>query len=88
VPSPGDFYRGVGPAEHCFAISPHDVNELAYYTRAIYVGATGDVAVALVGDQPGASVVFKAVPVGTVLPVCAKLVKSTGTTATQLVALV
>jgi hypothetical protein len=88
VPASGDYYRNPGPAERSFAITPHDTNELPYITRGIYVGATGDIAVGLVGDQAGTTVVLKAVPTGTVLPVCAKLVKSTGTTATLLIGLI
>lgn len=52
--------------------------------RAIYVGGTGDVSV---DDQDDAEVVFKAVPVGTILPISPKRVNSTNTTATLMVAL-
>jgi hypothetical protein len=49
----------------------------------LYVGGTGDVKVDLVG---GGTVTFKAVPVGTILPVQVTKVYATGTTATFLVA--
>ena len=52
--------------------------------RSLYIGVSGDVAVQTTED--GTSVVFKAVPVG-VLPVSAIRVMSTGTTATDIVAL-
>lgn len=51
--------------------------------RALYVGGTGDVAVRMYGDQT--TPIFKAVPVGAVLPISADQVLSTGTTATLLV---
>lgn len=57
-------------------------------TRAIYVGGTGDVAVIMWGDNTATAVVFKAVPVGTFLPINVQKVMSTNTTATQMVALV
>jgi len=52
--------------------------------RAIYVGGTGDVAVVTVG---GNAVTFKAVPVGTILPIEVNIIKSTGTTATLMLGL-
>ena len=38
-------------------------------------------------DGVGTAVVFTAVPVGTILPICVRRVRSTGTTASLLVAL-
>lgn len=52
-------------------------------TRALYIGVTGDVAVRMAG---GTSVTFKAVPVG-ILQVQVDMVKSTSTTATDMLAL-
>lgn len=72
------------PAEFGAAITPHNSNELAYYTRGIYVGSTGDVKVTTVG---GSTITFVGVPTGVILPVRAKIVFATGTTATSLVAL-
>ncbi len=51
--------------------------------RALYVGTTGDVKVTTADDT---DVTFTAVPVG-ILPVQAKRVFSTGTTASNIVAL-
>lgn len=67
------------------AITPHDTNELATTpTRAIYVGGAGAIAAVLVD---GNAVTFAGLLAGSVLPVQARIVKSTGTTATSLVAL-
>lgn len=71
------------PAENAAAVTPHDSNELAYYSRALYVGGAGNVCVTLVGS--GSSIVFVGVPAGTILPIRCKLVKSTNTTATSIV---
>lgn len=69
------------------AITPNDSADLSIFTRAIYVGVAGDVACIGSADGLTASIVFKAVPAGTVLPVAARRVFATGTTATNLVAL-
>jgi len=53
-------------------------------TRGLYVGGTGDVA-AVRAD--GTAVTFSGVPAGTILPIRAIRVNSTGTTATNLDAL-
>lgn len=50
--------------------------------RTVYVGVSGDVAVV---TQLGTTLVFKAVPVGFLIPVATKRVKATGTTATNLI---
>ena len=76
--------RNSGPYSEALAVVPHNTNELTYVTRAIYVGVAGDVKVNLYGS--GTGIVFKAVPVG-ILPIRATLVASTGTTATNIVAL-
>jgi hypothetical protein len=53
------------PPEHALAIVPADA-DLAQVTRAVYVGAGGDLAVRM---RNGASVTFVAVPTGTLLPI-------------------
>jgi hypothetical protein len=64
------------------AVTPHDTNELPIYAKALYVGVAGDVKLTTVD---GSTATFKA-PVG-VLPVTAKVVFSTGSTATNIIAL-
>lgn len=66
------------------AVTKHDTNELTKVCRALYIGGAG--AVTLVTSD-GTTLAFAALPVGTLLPVRAKQVKSTGTDATNIVAL-
>lgn len=66
------------------AITKHDSTNFSP-CRAIYVGGAGDVVV--VFAENGEAVTFVGVPAGTVLPVAAKRVNSTNTTATSMVAL-
>ncbi|MCB2114965.1 MAG: hypothetical protein KDE00_01365 [Rhodobacteraceae bacterium] len=74
----------VAPARDAQTVTPHNTNDLPVLPRAIYVGQTGDVSARLAGGQ---SVVFANVQGGTVLPVRAKGINQTGTTAGGLVAL-
>jgi hypothetical protein len=73
-----------GPGEDADEIVPHDANELTYVTRAIYVGGAGNMSVV---TAKGTSVVFTGLPAGIVLPVRIRKVLATGTTATNLVAI-
>ena len=75
----------VNTAENAAVITPSDGANLSQQTLAIYVGGAGDVRVDLVGT--GTGITFKAVPVGTVLPIQAVKVYATGTSATNLVAI-
>ena len=72
-------------ASHGEAVTPSDTVDLAYVSRAIYVGGAGNLAVLLSGDA--AAVTLIAVAVGSVLPLRVKRVMATNTTATNLVAL-
>jgi hypothetical protein len=73
------------PAFDAAAVTPHDTNDLTFTARALYVGTGGDVAAILKGDA--AAVTFKNVPAGSILPVAAKRVLATGTTAANILAL-
>lgn len=64
------------------AVTPHDTNANAF--DALYIGGAGNVTVETQGGQ---TVAFVAPPVGTVLYIKTRLVKSTGTTATNIVGL-
>ncbi|QQR35429.1 hypothetical protein JI749_13850 [Devosia oryziradicis] len=72
------------PAAHGFAITPSDGADLADVTRAIYVGGSGSLSLTLLS---GANVTLTGVAGGTLLPLRARAIKATGTTATSLVGL-
>lgn len=76
--------KNAASAEHYEAITPSDSVDLPHLTRGIYVGGDGDV-VAVRAD--GVAVTLTGALAGTVLPVVARRVNSTNTTATSLVAL-
>lgn len=71
------------PAYHAIAVVPHNSTNLAQPARAIYVGVAGDVTLVTIS---GETVTFTACPVG-ILPVMTRRVNSTGTAATNIVAL-
>ncbi len=74
------------PMMGSFSITPSDTAPLPYLTRAIYVGGTGDVTVYLKWDSgSNGPVTFTAVPAGTMIPVRARAVLYTGTSASYLV---
>ena len=72
-----------GPARNAFAITPDDGTDLAFVTRALYVGAAGNVSVILIDDTD--AVLFVGATAGLVLPIRVKRVQATGTTATSIV---
>lgn len=72
------------PARKWAAVTPHDTNVLSPTPRALYVGGAGNI---VLTGVDGVDATFSAVPAGTVLPVMPRRVKSTGTTATLLIAM-
>ena len=81
----GNYHAGLeSPAERAFAITPNDSADLSVFPRAIYVGGAGAVKVTTLG---GDTVTFSGCLAGTVLPVRAARVFSTGTDATNLIGL-
>ncbi len=76
----------LGNPANAETITPADT-DLANFTKAIYVGGTGDLAVMMADDQGDSIVVFKAVPVGTTLNIRCKQIRTTDTTASLIVAL-
>lgn len=73
------------PARNCIAIVPSDASDLAVVTKAIYVGTGGNLVVRTLDGQ--ADVTFANVPTGAVLPIRARAIRATGTTAGQIVGL-
>ncbi len=71
-----------GSAVRVRAITPNDGTDLPAdeWTRGLYVGVAGDVAVIMVGDT--ASVVIPALAAGVLHPIRVRRVLATGTTAT------
>ena len=68
----------MAPASNAFTITPHDTNELAFVTRGLYLGVSGDVAVTMAnGDE----VTFLNMGAGYIHPLRVKIVKDTGTDA-------
>ena len=72
------------PAARWPAVTPNDSADLpGGLCRSLYVGGAGDVTAL---DEDGNSSVHKAVPAGARLPIRAKRVMATGTTATFILA--
>jgi hypothetical protein len=76
--------RSDEPAQGGVAITPSDSTLYTPRLRSLYVGTTGDVAVT---GADGEDVTFKNVPAGAILPIRCYKVKSTGTTASNIVGL-
>ncbi|MES2337819.1 MAG: hypothetical protein V4537_06980 [Pseudomonadota bacterium] len=72
------------PATRVLAVVPHDTNPLTDIPKALYIGTGG--ALVLQGIS-GGDASFTNVGDGCILPIRARLVKATGTTATGIVAL-
>ena len=72
-------------ASGAFAIVPNDSANLTKYTYGIYVGGTGNLKVDM---EDGSTVTYSSVPVGFHHNLRIKKVYATGTTATNLIALI
>jgi hypothetical protein len=73
------------PAAYARAISKSDTVDFTNGScRALYIGGAGNVVVVA---PDGTTATYMAVPAGTVLPVQAKRINSTNTTATDMLAL-
>lgn len=72
-------------AQQCIAITPADSDLAGGAVRALYVGGSGNVKIT---DPQGNAVTFANVPAGVVLPVMAKRIWATGTTASNIIGLI
>lgn len=72
------------PAVAAVAVTPNDSTALTKTSRAVYVGGAGNLTVTM---ADGVDVVFNSVPAGFILPIRVTYVKSTGTTATNIVSM-
>jgi len=72
------------PPEHAQAIVPHNGQDLAFATRALYVGTAGNIALRMLD---GTQVTLANVQGGTMLPIRVDRVLATGTTAGAIIAL-
>ncbi len=72
-------------ATNAAVVTPSDSADLSTPAlRGLYVGGTGHISLITTG---GDTVLVSAVPIGTILPIQVARVRSTGTTATLIVAL-
>lgn len=67
------------------AVTTHNTNPLAKVAKAIFVGVGGNIA--LRAEGASADVTLKNIPSGAILPIRVKYVRTTNTTATDIVAL-
>jgi hypothetical protein len=75
----------IAPANIGEAVTPHNATNFTLgVCEGIYVGSTGNVSVVFADDT---AITFTGVPAGVILPVRAKRVNSTNTTASAMVAL-
>lgn len=84
-----DIFNKVGDmpdysAKKLFAITPSNTNTLPLVTKAIYVGTGGTIAIMAQNDS---TAVTLTVPDGAMLPIRAKAVMATGTSASNIVGL-
>jgi hypothetical protein len=73
------------PYTNAVAVTPSDSTDLTYVSRGIFIGDGGDKHVSVIMQDSG-TVVFENVPTGTFLPIRVTRVKSTGTTASKIIA--
>jgi hypothetical protein len=78
--------ENTAPAITFAAVTAADADLPKYPTRGLYIGTIGNVNVTDGGATPS-TVTFIAVPAGTILPIQVTRVNSTGTTATNIIAL-
>ena len=73
-----------GPSRHAFAVTPSDATPLSPVPKALFVGGAGTVTLRTIDSTADVTLTVQA---GQILPLRAAYVRSSGTTATGLVAL-
>jgi hypothetical protein len=73
------------PAQLAYAVTPHDTQELPTVTKAIYVGTTGNVMLQAVRSSQ--DVLLRNVQAGSIIDIQARIIRATGTTASDIVGL-
>lgn len=73
-----------GGATDALAVTPNDSTDLSQAARALYIGGAGNV---VVDTLDGTTITFSGATAGSVIPCAVKRVRSTSTTATNIVAL-
>ncbi len=76
--------ENTAPAESAQAVTPNDSADLAGLSRALYIGSYGN---ANVDMADGTTILFLGLSSGQILPIRAKRVRLTNTTATNIIAL-
>lgn len=71
-------------ARNAAVVTPSDDNDLAQVTRGVFVGGAGNLNVNMAGT--GTSLTITGVPAGAFLPISVSRIRSTSTTATNIVA--
>jgi len=72
------------PVRSAAAVTPSDTVDLPYTTKALYIGASGDVTVNMLDTG---TITYTGLKAGTTYPLRVTRVLATGTTATAIVAL-
>lgn len=75
------------PATNGVAVTPNDSTDLSNVTRGVYIGVGGNLQVTLEDMADGASITLSNVAGGIILPLRAKRIWATSTTATGIVGL-
>ena len=73
------------PAVRLRAVTPNDTTPLVFVCKALYVGSGGNLAI--MASEDTAAVTLTNVQSGSIIPVRARRVMATGTTATGIIAL-
>jgi len=77
---------GLGePASHAYVVTPSDVGDIAFVTRALWVGGAGNVQVNMQGGET--AVLISGIAAGTLIPIRVTRVYSANLTASLIVAL-